>query len=65
MSAYNETNFNKLLDEYSEMKEELYRAFTVINNLVEHIADKYNYSEEQIAKVVLGKPLEEVITIQP
>jgi len=40
-------------------------AVSVINNLVEHIAIKYNYSEEQIGKVVLGKPLEEVITIQP
>ena len=65
MSAYNETNFNKLLEAFSELKAERDSLINVINNLAAHLVTIYNYTDEDVAKAVKGEPLEEVITIQP
>ena len=65
MSAYNETNFNKMLEAFSELKAERDSLIMVINNLAAHMVTKYNYTDEDVAKAVNGEQLEEVITIQP
>jgi hypothetical protein len=65
MSAYNETNFNKMLEAFTELKLERDSLIMVINNLAAHMVTKYNYTDEDVAKAVNGEPLEEVITIQP
>jgi len=65
MSAYNETNFNKMLEAFTELKLERDMVANACNNLVNHMVTKYNYTDEDVAKAVNGEPLEEVLTIQP
>lgn len=65
MSAYNEANFNKMLEAFNELKHQRDAMISVVNNLVDHMVTKYNYTDEDVAKAVKGEPLEEVITIQP
>ena len=63
MSAYNETNFNKLLDAFNELKEERDSLILVINNLATEMVNKHGYTNESLTEVVNRKPEEEVITI--
>jgi len=65
MSVYNETNFNKMLDAYSELKSERNSLILVINNLATEMVNKHGYTNESLSEVVNRKPEEEVITIQP
>jgi hypothetical protein len=65
MSAYNEINFNKMLEAYSELKSERDSLIMVINNLVTELVDKHGYTNDLVAEVVTRKPEKEVITIQP
>lgn len=65
MSAYNEINFNKMLEAYSELKSERDSLIRVINNLATEMVDKHEYTNDSLAEVVNRKPQEEVLTIQP
>jgi len=65
MSAYTETNFNKMLEAYSELKLERDSLIIVINNLVTELVDKHGYTNDSVGEVVTRKPEAEVITIQP
>ena len=65
MSAYNETNFNKMLEAFSELKLERDSLILVINNLATEMVNKHGYTNESLSEVVNRKPQEEVITIQP
>jgi hypothetical protein len=65
MSAYNETNFNKMLEAFSEVKAERDSLILVINNLVTELVDKHGYTNDSVGEVVTRKPEAEVITIQP
>ena len=65
MSAYNETNFNKMLEAFSEVKAERDSLILVINNLVTELVDKHGYTNDSVGEVVTRKPQEEVLTIQP
>ena len=65
MSAYNEANFNKMLEAFTELKTERDSMIMVINNLATEMVDKHGYTNELLAEVVNRKPQEEVITIQP
>ena len=65
MSAYNEINFNKMLEAYSELKAERDSLIVVINNLATELVDKHGYTNDSLGEVVTRKPLAEVITIQP
>ena len=65
MSAYNETNFNKLLEAFTELKAERDSLIMVINNLVSELVDKHGYTNDSVGEVVTRKPEAEVITIQP
>jgi hypothetical protein len=65
VSAYNEINFNKMLEAYSELKEERNSLIMVINNLVAELVDKHGYNNDSVGEVVTRKPEAEVITIQP
>jgi len=65
MNVYNETNFNKMLDAYSELKSERDSLILVINNLATEMVNKHGYTNESLSEVVNRKPEEEVITIQP
>lgn len=65
MSAYNETNFNKMLEAFTELKTERDSLIMVINNLVTELVDKHGYTNDSVGEVVTRKPQAEVITIQP
>jgi len=65
VNVYNETNFNKMLDAYSELKSERDSLILVINNLATEMVNKHGYTNESLSEVVNRKPEEEVITIQP
>jgi len=65
VSAYNETNFNKMLEAFSELKLERDSLILVINNLATEMVNKHGYTNESLSEVVNRKPQEEVITIQP
>ena len=65
MSAYNETNFNKMLEAFTELKLERDSLILVINNLVTELVDKHGYNNDSVGEVVTRKPEAEVITIQP
>ena len=65
MSAYTETNFNKMLEAYSELKAERDSLIIVINNLVTELVNKHGYTNDSVGEVVTRKPEAEVITIQP
>jgi len=65
VSAYNETNFNKMLEAFTELKLERDSLILVINNLVTELVDKHGYNNDSVGEVVTRKPEAEVITIQP
>ena len=65
MSAYNEINFNKMLEAFTEVKAERDSLILVINNLVTELVDKHGYNNDSVGEVVTRKPEAEVITIQP
>ena len=65
MSAYNETNFNKLLDAFNELKTERDSLILVVNNLVTEMVNKHGYTNESLTEVVNRKQEEVVNTIQP
>ena len=65
MSAYTETNFNKMLEAYSELKTERDSLIIVINNLVTELVNKHGYTNDSVGEVVTRKPEAEVLTIQP
>ena len=65
MSAYNETNFNKMLEAFTELKTERDSLIMVINNLVTELVDKHGYTNDSVGEVVTRKSEAEVLTIQP
>jgi hypothetical protein len=52
MTAYTEENFNKLLDEYSEMKQRMgviARSFIMVS---QELMEKHNYSVDDMTRLI-------------
>jgi hypothetical protein len=63
MSAYNESNFNKLLDEYNAIKTERNILRHITSRLANHLKDNHAYTEPMIAEIVKVRVLPD--NIQP
>jgi hypothetical protein len=51
MNAYNENNFNKLLEEYTAISQERDALKYVIHKLATHMLEELGYDNEKIAKI--------------
>lgn len=61
MSAYNESNFNKLLDEYNIIKTERDVLRHITSRLAYHLKHNHGYTEPMIAEIVKAQVITDPI----